>query len=156
MRNIIKEKKVIVIFVFLLLALILFWLIYARKNYHTNRNQGLITPTPNSLPLVDTSVKVDLIPLNSNKEINLKITNISKGTKEIEYIISYETKNGGLQGVNSTAKINEATFEKKITLGTCSSGTCVYHQVKGKIKVELSFKGEYGEKYFTQDYDLIN
>jgi hypothetical protein len=155
MKNITKEKKVIVFFVFLLFFLLLIWFVYAKKNYQSRQNQGLITPTSESLPLVDSSVKVELMPLNSNREVNLKITNIPKETNEIEYVITYETKNGALQGVNSTAKVNGTVFERKITLGTCSSGTCVYHQVKDKIKVELLFKGGYGEKYFTNEYDLI-
>jgi hypothetical protein len=155
MKNIAKEKKLVVFFIFLLFFLFLIWFVYAKKSYQSGQNQALITPTSESLPLVDSSVKVELMPLNSNREVNLKITNVPKETNEIEYVITYETKNGALQGVNSTAKVNGTIFEKKITLGTCSSGTCVYHQVKDKIKVELLFKGSYGEKYFTNEYDLI-
>jgi len=77
-----------------------------------------------------------------------------KNTNSLEYILSYETREGGLQGVNSTAEIIGNDFEKKITLGTCSSGTCVYHNIKGKIKVELIFKGDNGDRYFTKEYKI--
>ena len=77
-----------------------------------------------------------------------------KNTNSLEYILSYETVEGGLQGVNSMAKITGSDFEKKITLGTCSSGTCVYHNIKDKIKIELVFKGDNEDKYFTKEYEL--
>jgi len=155
MREIIKARKVLIIFILFVLMVILSWWVYSRKNYFSSKKQNLIKPTSNSLPSIDPSVKVDVVPLNLNREIKLTISHIPNGTHEIEYIISYETKDGGLQGVNSTAQIEGDGFEKKITLGTCSSGSCVYHQVKGKIRVELSFRGDYGEKYFTREYDLM-
>jgi len=155
MREIIKTRKILIIFILFFFVTILSLWVYSRKNYSSSRKQNLIKPTSSILPPIDPSVKVNVIPLNLNREIKLTITHIPAGTHEIEYIISYETKDGGLQGVNSTAQIEGDRFEKKITLGTCSSGSCVYHQVKGKIRVELSFRGDYGEKYFTHEYDLM-
>jgi hypothetical protein len=155
MGNIVREKKKVIALVALTVFLVFFiWFVYGGKNSQMKQGQDLITPTADSLPLVDASVNVELVPFNSNKEIKLSVANIPKGTKEIEYVVTYETKDGALQGVNSTVKIEGASFERKITLGTCSSGTCVYHQVKDKIKLELLFRGNYGERYFSKDYDL--
>jgi len=148
-----NKKKIILITVFFIFLVVGGFFLF-RKKTTTKEEKKLVTPTPTQLNLVDRSVKVSLTPVEGGREVLLKITNIPSGTEEIEYILSYETEEGGLQGVNSNAKVSGSVFEKKITLGTCSSGTCVYHKVKGKIRVELSFRGRYGEKYFSADYDL--
>ncbi len=130
-----------------------YWLLIGRKATVNNKNQQVI-PTDAVIPTIDSSVKISLTPLVGKKEIILSIKNMPKNTNSLEYILSYETIEGGLQGVNSTAEITDSDFEKKITLGTCSSGTCVYHNIKDKIKVELVFKGNNGDKYFTKEYKI--
>jgi len=130
-----------------------YWLLIGRKATVNNKNEQII-PTDAVIPTIDGSVKISLTSLTGRKEVMLSIKNMPKNTDSLEYILSYETIEGGLQGVNSTAEITDSDFEKKITLGTCSSGTCVYHNIKGKIKVELVFKGNNGDKYFTKEYVL--
>ena len=130
-----------------------YWLLIGRKTTVNNKIEQT-TPSDTAIPTIDSSVKINLTPLSGGKEVMLSIKNIPKNTNNIEYILSYETVEGGLQGVNSTAEIIGSDFEKKITLGTCSSGTCVYHNIKDKIKVELIFKGNGGDKYFTNEYAI--
>jgi len=117
-------------------------------------NNEKTTPVDGVIPTIDSSVKISLTALTGKKEVLLSIKNIPINTTGLEYILSYETVEGGLQGVNSTAEITGRDFEKKITLGTCSSGTCVYHNIKDKIKVELIFKGNNEDKYFTKEYSI--
>lgn len=123
-----------------------------RKAVVNNNEQT--APLDGVVPTVDSSVKINLTAEAGKKEVLLSIKNMPLNTTGLEYILSYETVEGGLQGINSTAEITKRDFEKKITLGTCSSGTCVYHNVKGKIKMELIFKGNNGDKYFTKEYEL--
>ena len=130
-----------------------YWLLIGRKTTNNNKNEQ-VTLSEAVIPTVDSSVKISLTPLMRRKEVMLSIKNMPKNTNSLEYILSYETVEGGLQGVNSTAEITGSDFEKKITLGTCSSGTCVYHNIKDKIKVELIFKGDSEDKYFTKEYEL--
>lgn len=130
-----------------------YWLLVGRKTTVNNQGEQAV-PSEEVIPTVDSSVKITLTPSTGNKEVLLSIKNLPRNTNSLEYILSYETVEGGLQGVNSTADITGSDFEKKITLGTCSSGTCVYHNIKGKIKVELIFKGDYGSKYFTKEYAI--
>ena len=130
-----------------------YWLLIGRKATVNNKNEQVI-PTDAVIPTIDGSVRINLTPLAGRKEVMLSIKNMPKNTNNLEYILSYETIEGGLQGVNSTAEITDSDFEKKITLGTCSSGTCVYHNIKDKIKVELVFKGDNGDKYFTKEYSI--
>jgi hypothetical protein len=150
------NRKTIIIFggIFLVLFILFgYWLLIARKTTVHNKNEQ-IAPSDGVIPTVDSSVKINLTALTGKKEILLSIKNIPTSTTSLEYILSYETAEGGLQGVNSTAEIIGSNFEKKITLGTCSSGTCVYHNIKDKIKVELIFKGDNGDKYFTKEYQI--
>jgi len=130
-----------------------YWLLIGRKTTPNNKNVQ-ITPSDDVIPTIDSSVKISLTALTGKKEVLLSIKNMPKNTNSLEYILSYETVEGGLQGVNSTAEIAGSDFEKKITLGTCSSGTCVYHNIKNKIKLELVFKGDGGDKSFMKEYEL--
>lgn len=130
-----------------------YWLLIGRKVAVNNKNEQVV-PTDAVIPTIDSSVKISLTPLTGRKEVMLSIKNMPKNTNSLEYILSYETVEGGLQGINSTAKITDSDFEKKITLGTCSSGICVYHNIKDKIKIELVFKGNNGDRYFTKEYKI--
>lgn len=130
-----------------------YWLFFGRK-VSTNNKNVQTSPVDGVIPTIDGSVKISLTASTGKKEVLLSIKNMPSNTTGLEYILSYETVEGGLQGVNSTAEISGRDFEKKITLGTCSSGTCVYHNIKDKIKVELIFKSESGDKYFTKEYEL--
>lgn len=108
------------------------------------------------IPTTDSSVMVDLLSLQGKKEMTLKIKGVPSKTQSIDYELSYLTQQQGLQGIIGTITLqnNESNYEKQLTLGTCSSGKCVYHEVVGKIKVTLKFSGEYGEKMFEKEFNL--
>jgi len=130
-----------------------YWLFVGRKT-SANKINEQTAPLDGAIPTIDSSVKISLTAEAGKKEVLLSIENMPLNTTGLEYILSYETVEGGLQGVNSTAEITGRDFEKKITLGTCSSGTCVYHNIKDKIKLELIFKGNNEDKYFTKEYAI--
>ena len=140
--------------VFLVLFIISgYWLLIGRKAVNKNKNEQVI-PSEAVIPTVDSAVKVDLTSVNG-KEVTLSIVGIPSGTTSIDYELSYQTAQQGLQGVIGTIQIaNESKYDKKLTLGTCSSGTCVYHQVVGKIKLTLRFTSDQGEKIFEKEYSL--
>ena len=138
----------------LLLLLVFFGYKLVNKRKVTVVNDEYTAPLDGVVPTIDSSVKINLTAEAGKKEVLLSIKNIPLNTTDLEYILSYETVEGGLQGINSTAEITKRDFEKKITLGTCSSGTCVYHNIKDKIKVELIFKGNNEDKYFTKEYKI--
>ena len=106
------------------------------------------------IPTIDSSVKVSLDSVAGSRELLLKVDNLPSNTQSVDYELSYQTAQQGLQGVIGTVTNEGDSLEKKLTLGTCSSGTCVYHQVVGKIKLTLKFTGEYGEKIFEKEYGL--
>ncbi|MFN4212607.1 MAG: hypothetical protein ACK4FL_01420 [Microgenomates group bacterium] len=137
----------------ILLFVISYWLLTRKSNV---KNISLpVSPTEVVIPTVDNSVKVDLISLQVGKEVMLTIENIPPETQTIDYELSYQTAKQGFQGVIGTAEVkNKKSYQKKITLGTCSSGTCVYHEVMGKIKLTLKFNGGYGERIFEKEYEI--
>ena len=108
-----------------------------------------------AIPTVDASTKVSLSPVQGNKEIILKGSGLPTNTTSVDYELSYDTKGQGKQGVIGTImSVSGSSFEKQMTLGTCSSGRCVYHEVVGAIQVTLKFTGDYGEKVFSKDFTL--
>jgi hypothetical protein len=106
------------------------------------------------IPTVDPSVKVQLEPINGGQEVEITVDAAPEGTDTIDVELSYETADKGLQGAIGTIEVDGRKGMKKITLGTCSSGTCVYHDVSSDIKVYLKFNGDYGEQIFEKSFSI--
>ena len=149
-----KNQIILIILVVVLIGGLIFFLTRSKNNSPIQEQE--VTPTETVIPTVDSSVKVSLNPRNSNKEVTLELEGITQNTTTVEYALSYMTQSQGLQGLIGTINLDdgESTYEKELTLGTCSSGTCVYHQVVGSIKVELKFTGSYGDKVLSKEFSL--
>ncbi len=110
------------------------------------------------IPTVDASVKVSVASQTDKRKFDLTISGIPKDTTTLEYEISYETDEGGIQGFNSPVELEpgQDTYEKKgFLLGTCSTGgKCTYHTVAGPVNVTIKFSGSYGEKLFEDEFEL--
>ena len=107
--------------------------------------------------ITEADIEVSLKSEIAGKEVMLLVGKIPQGTTTFDYELSYKTRDKGLQGVIGTVTSDEfvnASYHKKITLGTCSSGKCVYHNVVGQIDLTLKFYGNYGEKLFEKKYQL--
>lgn len=149
-----EYKKYLMIGGVVLVLLVVGYFIFGRSKT-SSQSETDVEPTEEILPTVDSSVKVTLTGVSGNREVNLEAKNIPSGTESVDYELSYQTASQGLQGVIGTVMTEgKSSIEKKLTLGTCSSGTCVYHQVVGKIKLTLKFSGEYGERIFEKEYEL--
>lgn len=156
MKKIIFSKKYILVSLAVLsifLIIFVFLKTKSKKNTKTTSSQKL---NESVIPTIDSSVKINLTQISNGKEVILSIRNMPSNTNSIDYELSYQTVKQGLQGVIGTINLEDSQvdYEKKITLGTCSSGTCVYHQVIGKIKLNLKFNGDYGEKFYEKEYSL--
>ena len=147
------NKKIYIGGLVVLVVLLIGFFVFGRKQANKVTVED-VSPTDQILPTVDSSVKVSLTSQTGNKEMLIKVSNMPNNTQLVDYELSYQTAQQGLQGVIGTVTNEGNSFEKKLTLGTCSSGTCVYHQVVGKIKLTLKFTGEYGEKIFEKEYEL--
>lgn len=158
MEKIFQSKKIL-----LILAVILIAVIFSSYKLLVGgqiKKEAIVKKEQlpkNVIPTLDPSVKVDLVKESKNQEVTLIIENIPDETSSIEYELSYQTSEQGLQGVVGTVdmeKIEDQAYEKNITLGTCSSGRCVYHKVVGEIKLMLKFIGEYGQRVFEKEYTI--
>ncbi|MBP7832567.1 MAG: hypothetical protein KA035_02230 [Candidatus Levybacteria bacterium] len=90
--------------------------------------------------------------LNHN-QTNLKTTfiNIKKAT-EISYTLTYEAQ-GVPQGVGGViVPGGKNVVFKNITIGTCSSGTCVNHKKIKKMKLEVVYT--FPGKTITKTYKI--
>ena len=107
------------------------------------------------IPTVGPSVQVDFKALTGNK-IDIQVDGVPSGTESIDYELSYDTEDKGLQGVIGQLEVkgDKAAPDEEIFMGTCSSGTCIRHIVKGDVKVTLRFTGSYGEQLFEKEFEL--
>jgi len=165
-----KKTMIIAGIVGVVVLLGIFFLVFnGKKNSQQGSSEAI--PTDVVIPTVDSSVVVNLKQGSVKGEVLLTIKNAPSGTKGIDFELSYNAQNPGdanptLQGAIGSCKEFQGVWEcgedypkdfptgKKIVLGTCSSGTCRYHNVIGKIKVTLRFSGGYGEKIFEKDFGL--
>ena len=115
-----------------------------------------LLPTEVVIPTIDKNVEINLVSSSLGREVVLQIKNIPAGTETVEYELSYQTKQQGLQGVIGTVelKTDQSEVDKRLTLGTCSSGSCIYHQVVGKVRLNLRFTRDYGDQVFEKEYQL--
>jgi hypothetical protein len=157
MKKILGNKKVLISGIVVILVLIIGGIYFANKKNTKTQSQGSSSiQNETAIPTVDASVKVTLEALPGKKEVRLSVENMPNGTKTLEYELSYEARNQGPQGV-ITQPIDvsgQNSYEKTITLGTCSSGTCVYHDVVSNISLSLKFTGSYGQRIFEKEFPL--
>lgn len=150
-----KNKKILILTVTVIgIGLVVVFAYFNKPKPKQDNLQDDILPKSEIIPTVDASVMVDLTSKN-NKEVILNINKIPSGTMSIEYELSYLAKGDLPKGVIGTISIdNEDVIERKITLGTCSSGKCVYDQGVEKIKVSLKFSGDYGNRLFEKEFEI--
>src|SRR5690349_20702102 len=87
-------------------------------------------------------IGLELIPNANNTEVTMKISDTSK-FDSFEYEMNYDAVVDGEtvpRGAIGSGDVNpgETSIERKITIGTCSSGTCKYD--KGVTKVSFVIK----------------
>jgi len=112
-----------------------------------------------AIPTVGPEVQVKIVSIDPKKVVKLVVDGVPSNTTSLEYEFIYSTSEQDSEGVFSTAKPKEGlksfpkSFEREITLGTCSRNVCRYHIITSKITVRLKFEGDYGSKLFQKDFD---
>ncbi len=155
MKNFDQKKLLIVAGVIVVVLLLGGVFLANRKSSNSNQSTSSIKNEA-VIPTVDSSVQVSLTAQKGNKEVKLSVTGIPNGTQSLEYELSYETSNRGTQGIiTQPIDINgQSSWDKVLTLGTCSSGTCVYDLVTSPISISLKFTGSYGQRVFEKQFPL--
>lgn len=152
-----RKRNPVVFFVVALIIVLIFaggvFVLRSGKN-----SQGsTATPSVTSfLPPADPNIKVDLKPINEGRIVILSLADIPGDTISIEYELTYVTENGLPKGVLGTTKLEpgQKSVEREITLGTCSSGKCVYDENVEKVTVTLKFNTSSGASRFQKEYNI--
>lgn len=165
--RIIKQRPKLVVglvSIIFIIALVITWHSRSKSSLFKNKDSAqIVTPSKGKglgedepFPTIDEkAVFIQLERSRKKGVVVLRIKDIPKKTKTIDYEISYQTKDQGLQGVIGTIDLKgETEYNKEIFLGTQSSGHSVYHQVVGPLKLSLKFSGDYGERFFEKDFEI--
>jgi hypothetical protein len=141
---------------FVIVLIIGFFIMNNSKKDVVQNNTKDVLPESVVIPTVDSSVEVDLKPQNNNHDFFITVKNVPKGTTDIDYEMNYLVKKTLPQGTIGTLVVtgDTATNSKAITLGTCSSGTCVYYEGVESIELSLKFNSPSGSKSFKKDFPL--
>jgi hypothetical protein len=150
-----KDKNVLIAGGVVLVVFIAgFFLLNSRKK-STQETKENVLPTAQVLPTVDSSVKVELAANAKKTEVTLTVGQVPNGTTDIEYELSYIAEGDLPKGVIGTIPVEgKKDIERKITLGTCSSGTCVFDKGVEKVKVSLKFNSASGAKIFEKEFAI--
>jgi hypothetical protein len=160
MKMIEKNKNMlIVVVVLILLAGVGFFMMNGRSgNQGTKDADEEVLPDVEVLPTVADTVKVDITADAKKQEASVSVKGVPKGTESIEYELSYDAEVDGEKvpkGVIGTIEFDgKEPVQRKVTLGTCSSGTCKYDKGITSIKASLKFSGSYGAQLFEGEFEL--
>lgn len=157
-ENLIKNKKILIVLVIVSVLFIGSVVLKVKSSQQKKMTKEVakeeILPESEILPTVDSRVLVNLTS-KDKKEATLTIKNIPSGTSIIDYELSYLASGNLPKGVVGTVDVEgKNSVERKITLGTCSSGSCVYDQGITSIKVNLKFEGDYGSQLFDKEFKI--
>lgn len=104
--------------------------IFIQNRQKTATPQIQQTPEEKAVEMKPEDIGLLLTPNSKNTEVTMKISDVTKFT-HFDYEMSYdaivdgEAVPKGAIGSGDVAS-GDSTIEKKITIGTCSSGTCKY------------------------------
>lgn len=132
MKNI--PKQYLMIGAVVVVALILIGSLLMRKGNENSEKDtsSALEEAPEAIPTVDPSVKIEI---EDNEDALIKVSGLPKGTKAVEYELSYNTESGSIEGVFGEIEVESDSdeAEEEIKFGTCSSGTCRYHEIDGRF-----------------------
>jgi predicted small secreted protein len=161
MENLMKNKPLLIgISVIVVILVVVVGMKFAGKSTSSTQQTENVLPQTDTIKPVDASVIVTLKETTPGQEVTLTVDKIPEGTNTIEYELSYDATgpNGEVQPRGALASPIDVTGKKSIqraiTLGTCSSGKCVYDKGVKTIKAALKFNGTYGVRSFEKEYAL--
>ncbi len=152
--------KKIILAVFIVLLISIGLIFYVKTRFVSKPEEETFVPIPTVvLPTVSESIKVNLISRNTNKSVDLSIEGLSSDILSVEYELTYETGTGLPRGVLGTINLKEGEKninKTDITLGTCSSGKCVYDTGVTSVNLSLKFNFSSGQSsVFQKNYSLL-
>jgi len=117
------------------------------------------TPTPETLPPADESIKVEAaFSKSKDNTVVLSVSGLAGKITSVAYELTYESE-GLIKGVNSGSKPIDVTgkdaFDREVYLGTCSRNICKPDAGVTSVSVVLEFTDSTGKKsQFSKEYEL--
>lgn len=149
------KKQITLLIITIILVVVLGGGFLALKGQSDKKPTIKPSPTP-FLPPADPNIKVSLEAVSGGREVILTITDFPGDVTSVEYELTYTTQAGLPRGVLGTLRVEDKSnkLERQITLGTCSSGKCVYDENVKKITVTLKFNATSGASRFQKEYSI--
>lgn len=132
-----------------LIGVILVIVVLGAAYYYTTSNSEKIQVSDvveeEAIKMNPEDIELELTPSKGNKEVIMKINDVSK-FDSFEYEMNYDaTVDGEVvpRGAIGSGEVEGGKpIERKITIGTCSSGTCKYDQGVTKVSfiIRLNLK----------------
>lgn len=151
------QRKKMIIFGIVVVVLLLGGVLLINRSKSAQQAKEDTLPKNEVLPTIDSSVVVTLEADKKKQEVTLSVSHIPKGITKIEYELSYDADVDGQsvqRGAIGDIDVTGSSITKKITLGTCSSGTCKYDKGVTSVKVSLRFQSEKGASIFEKEFGL--
>lgn len=152
LKNIPKQYLLFGGVIIILIAVIGYMMMGSASSQTASDKDSVFEEAGEVIPTVDSTVKATI---TGNKEAVIEINGIPKGTKEIEYELSYNTDAGSIEGVFGTIDVDgESSVEEEIIFGTSSSGVNRYHVIDGPVKGTFKFTGSYGQQLLEKEFEV--
>ncbi|HUW21997.1 MAG TPA: hypothetical protein VMW41_05045 [Candidatus Bathyarchaeia archaeon] len=149
-------KKIIIALVTLSLIIILAVLGYQKLRGSPKQEEILPTQPPKTYVEVSLAERpfISLTPSVDGHWLSLDITRI-QAADSLEYELTYDTADGLSQGaVGGPFKLEGDSYEKRILLGTESSGHYRYHEGVSGGTITIRLDGTGGTRRFNSDFSL--
>ncbi len=141
-----KNKMALAGLVAVILIIAVAGFIFISKQKATKEPVIEKTPEEEAIQMKPEDIGLELIPNKALTEVEMKINDVSK-FNHFDFEMSYDAIVDGEsvpKGAIGSGDINpgDTTVDRKITIGTCSSGTCKYDKGVKKISflIRLTLK----------------
>lgn len=139
MKNLMKNKMALIGIAAVVVVVAVAGFIFISQQKSVKAPVVEQTPEEQAVEMKPEEIGLELTPNKAHTEVAMKITDVSKFT-HFDFEMSYDAIVDGEsvpKGAIGSGDVNpgETSIERKITIGTCSSGTCKYD--KGVTKISL-------------------
>jgi hypothetical protein len=144
--NLVKNKWALLGVGAIVLVLLIAGVLFIQNKKATKAPVAQTTPEEQAIEMKPEDIGLELSPNAALTEVEMKISDVSK-FNSFEYEMNYDAIVDGEsvpRGAIGSGDVNsdDTSIDRKITIGTCSSGTCKYDKGVKKISfiIRLNLK----------------
>lgn len=161
MKDLMKNKMMLIGIAAIVIVVAIAGYLFVSKQKTAKEPVVEQAPEEQALEMKPEEIGLELTPNKALTEVVMKINDVSK-FNHFDFEMSYDAIVDGEavpKGAIGSGDINpgETSVERKITIGTCSSGTCKYDKGVKKISIVITLDLKDGKKAVVKkDLDLEN